>query len=115
MKEIVAGDFLREHEVMDSGAVKVKVYGLRLTRTRYILIQVFCFAWMLVLYGLWRHAKIEVSSSVFARKFDFLLLAVYIYGGVETIIVLRRFKKAGAAPEQKKTPDSKTTDNPRGV
>lgn len=88
---------------------KVNVYGLRLTRRRYIFIQVVAFVWMLLLYGYWRRAGLEVSPNKFARNLDLLLLAVYIYGVVETVVVLRKFKKAKSAAEKKKIPDQKPT------
>lgn len=97
MKEIVAGDFLRESDLMEPEEVKVKVYGLMLTRRRYIVIQVVCFIWMLALYGLWRMAHIQASPNIFARNFDLFILAVYLYGMAETAVVLRKFKKLGGA------------------
>ena len=72
---------------------RMKVYGLSLTRRRYIVIQTIAFVWMLALYGFWRHARLGASPNLFVRTFDFMLLAIYIYGVVETVVVLRKFKK----------------------
>lgn len=88
---------------------KVSVYGLMLTRRRYILIQTAAFVWMLLLYGYWRYAGLQASPNKFARNLDLLLLAVYVYGVVETMVVFRKFKKVKSAPEEKKMPDQKPT------
>jgi hypothetical protein len=91
-----------EHPAMPPPEATVKVYGLRMTRRRYIVIQAAAFFWMLALYGFWRYAGLHKSPHAYARYLDIILLAVYLYGVVETFIVLKRFKKA-----------AKTTDLPR--
>jgi len=100
---------MREKGGMPEPQAKVKVYGLSLTRRQYILIQIAAFVWMLLLYGYWRYAGLQASPNKFARNLDLLLLAVYVYGVVETLVVFRKFKKAKFAPEEKKMPDQKST------
>jgi hypothetical protein len=94
-KEIVERSGLREKGGMPEPESKVNVYGLSLTRRKYVLIQVIAFVWMLALYGYWRHAGLQKSPHAFVRHFDLLLLAIYLYGVVETFVVLRKFKVAG--------------------
>lgn len=83
-----------ENGAMPEPEPKLKIYGLSLSRRRYVIIQVVAFLWMLVLYGYWRHAGLQKSPHAFVRHFDLLLLAAYLYGVAETLIVLKRFKKA---------------------
>ena len=95
-KEIVERPGMREKGAMPEPEAKVKVYGLSLSRRRYILVQVIGFVWFLALYGYWRLAGLHASPHAFVRYFDVLLLAVSLYGIAETVIVLKRFKKAEA-------------------
>lgn len=72
---------------------RVKVYGLRMTRRSYVIVQLIGFIWILGLYGAWRFARLGASEHFFVRHLDALLLLVYLYGVVETVIILRKFRK----------------------
>ena len=75
--------------------VKVKVYGLNLTRQKYVIVQLLGFLWLLILYTVWRFSDLADDSRFwFVSHLDLVLLLLYLYGLAETFIVLRKFKRA---------------------
>lgn len=88
---------------MSNAEPRVKVYGLMMTRRRYIIVQLIGFVWILALYGFWRVAGLDASPHFFVRQLDVMLLSVYLYGVVETWLILRKFRRAGGT---EKKPDA---------
>lgn len=97
---IVRGFLLGQHATMPNAEPRVKVYGVMMTRRRYVVVQLIGFVWILLLYGFWRHAGLGASEYFFVRRLDALLLAAYLYGVAETVIVLRKFRRAANADKK---------------
>jgi hypothetical protein len=79
---------------MPMSAPKLKIYGLSMTRRTYVILQLTGFIWLLALYGWWRWLKLEQHPNLLVRWFDACLLAIYLLALAETILMLRRFKRA---------------------
>lgn len=78
-------------------SVKVSVYGLKLTCPVYLLIQLTCFLWVLALYAFWRWKGLDAHPNWWIRQLDVALALCVLYGLAETILVLKKFRKAYAS------------------
>ena len=81
--------------------IKLRVYGVvELTRRKYICLQLIGFVWLLALYAFWKFRGLENANVWLISHLDFVLLFLYLYGLGETVVVLRKFKRAAEGAEK---------------